>query len=159
MIVQITLARNEKPLIKELLPLWKKYVDGFVFLIDDRTTDDTIKYLEQVKVQYNILEILHLNLTDNNKKYPIETDIRQLLFDTAKKYSNKIICLDADEYLDGNLTKAELESLLDNSPNTLYHLKWVQYTSCNTVRIDGPWGNNFKDRIGNYIEDYKFDFA
>ncbi len=41
MIVQITVARNEKPLIEELFPLWDKYVDGFVFLIDKRTTDDT----------------------------------------------------------------------------------------------------------------------
>ena len=53
MIVQITLARNEKPLIKELLPLWKKYVDGFVFLIDDRTTDDTIKYRKHLKFSKN----------------------------------------------------------------------------------------------------------
>ena len=36
MIVQITLARNEKSLIKELFPLWDKYVDGFIFLIDIR---------------------------------------------------------------------------------------------------------------------------
>ena len=116
MIVQITLARNEKPLIEELFPLWSKYVDGFVFLIDKRTTDDT-----------------------------------------ARKYSNKIICLDADEYLDGSLTKNELEDILDKSPNTLYHLKWVQYTSCNTIRVDGPWGNNFKDRIGIYEGDHKFN--
>jgi hypothetical protein len=159
MIVQITLARNEKPLIEELLPLWRKYVDGFVFLIDKRTTDDTIKYLNKVKDKYNILEILETNPTGDGTQCPIETDYRQLLFDTAKKYSNKIICLDADEYLDGNLTKKELEDLLDDSPNTLYHLKWVQYTSCNTVRVDGPWGNNLKDRIGNYVGEHKFNFA
>ena len=157
MIIQITLARNEKSLIKELFPLWDKYVDGFIFLIDKRTTDDTIEYLNKVKDKYNVLEILETNHTEDEIKCPIETDYRQLLFDTAKKYSNKIICLDADEYLDGNLSKNELEEILDKNPNTLYHLKWIQYTSCNTVRIDGPWKDNLKDRIGNYIDDCKFN--
>ena len=157
MIVQITLARNEKTLIKELFPLWKKYADGFVFLIDKRTTDDTIQYLNKVKKQYNVLEILEVDPTMNNSKCPIETDYRQLLFNTAKKYSNKIICLDADEYLDGKLNKEQLSDLLERNPNTLFHLNWIQYTSCNTIRVDGPWKNNIKDRIGNYIEDCMFN--
>ena len=157
MIIQITVARNEKPLIEELFPLWDKYVDGFVFLIDKRTTDNTIEYLNKVKDKYNILEILETNPTGDGTKCPIETDYRQLLFDTAKRYSNKIICLDADEYLDGNLSKNELEEILDKNPNTLYHLNWVQYTSCNTIRVDGPWKDNLKDRIGNYIDNCKFN--
>jgi hypothetical protein len=156
MIVQITVARNEKILIEELFPLWDKYVDGFVFLIDKRTTDNTIEYLNKVKDKYNILEILETNPTGDGTKCPIETDYRQLLFDTAKKYSNKIICLDADEYLDGSLSKNELESLLDNHQDTVFHLKWVQYTSVNTIRVDGPWKNNLKDRIGIYNSDCKF---
>jgi hypothetical protein len=44
MIVQITIARNEYVLIKELLPIWKNYADGFVFMLD-RNTDDTRQYL------------------------------------------------------------------------------------------------------------------
>lgn len=150
------MARNESPLIKELLPIWKKYADGFVFLLD-RNTDDTLGYLNSVKDQYNILEILETDPTKGNTECPIETDVRQLLFDTAKKYSNKIICLDADEYLDGSLSKNELESLLDNSRDTVFHLKWVQYTSVNTIRVDGPWKNNLKDRIGVYNSDCKFE--
>ncbi len=31
MIVQITMTRNELFLIKEMLPQWQKYADGFVF--------------------------------------------------------------------------------------------------------------------------------
>ena len=41
------MARNEKPLIKELLPLWAKYADGIIFMLD-RNTDDTLDYLNQV---------------------------------------------------------------------------------------------------------------
>lgn len=155
MIVQVVMARNESSLIKELLPLWKKYADGFVFMLD-RNTDDTFNYLNKVKSQYNILEILEIDPTDNNTKCSIETDIRQLLFNTAKKYSNKIICLDADEYLDGSLSKEELESLLDSNSDTVFHLKWIQYTSVNTIRVDGPWKDNFKDRIGIYNNDCQF---
>ena len=98
MIVQITMTRDECFLIKELLPLWQKYTDGFIFMVDSRTMDDTRDFLEQNKKKYNILEVF--DYTWNlSKPDSIETDGRQKLFDTAFKYSNKIICLDSDEYL------------------------------------------------------------
>jgi hypothetical protein len=139
MIIQIAQLRNELPLIKELLPLWTKYADGFIFLLDTNT-DDTLEYLKEVKEQFNILEILIF--TESADSVKMETDNRQLLFDTAKKYSNSIICLDADEYFDGTMSKEELEKLLEENPNTVFHLQWVQYTSANTIRVDGPWKNN-----------------
>ena len=156
MMVQITMARDEMVLIKELLPIWKKFADGFVFCLDS-TTDGTKEYLESVKEKYNILEIIENQQSDNN--LPIETDIRQRLFDTAMKYSNKIICLDADEYLDGTINKQQLESLLDSEKGVVYHLQWIQYTSKNSIRTDGPWKVNFKDRIGSYNGPAKFDWA
>ena len=156
MIVQITMVKNELLLIKELLPIWSSYTDGFVFLVDS-STDGTEEYLKSVSEKYNILEILVHDPKNNELR--IETDIRQRLFDTAKKYSNNIICLDADEYLDGIMTKQELESLLTNSEDTVFHLQWIQYTSVNSIRVDGPWKNNYKDRIGSYKNDYKFSFA
>lgn len=141
------MVRNELPLIKQLLPIWKKYVDGFIFMLDTNI-DKTKSYLESVKLEYNILEVLENNQSDD--QLTVETDIRQRLFDCALKYTTKIICLDADEYIDGIGSKKDLEDLLDKNPNTLFHLKWNQYTSCNTIRIDGPWKNNYKDRIGVY---------
>jgi hypothetical protein len=152
MIVQISMVRNEYTLIKELLPIWKTYTDGFVFMLD-KNTDNTLEYLEYVKDKFNILDILQVN--EPESKLPIETDKRQLLFDTARKYSNKIICLDADEYLDGEMTKEELSITLDNNPDTLFLLQWVQYTSANTIRIDEPWTYNLKDRVGSYVQDAK----
>lgn len=156
MIVQITRARDELVLIKELLPIWKKFADGFVFCLDT-TTDGTKEYLESVKDQYNILGIIDHLQTD--EKLDVETDSRQRLFDEAMKYSNKIICLDADEYLDGTITKQQLENLLDNEKGVVYHLQWVQYTGKNSIRVDGPWKMNFKDRIGCYNGNAKFDWA
>jgi hypothetical protein len=156
MIVQISLVRNELPLIKELLPIWKQYCDGFVFMLD-KNTDGTAEYLQLVKDEYNILEVLFSNTSET--ELSVETNIRQRLFDTARKYSNKIICLDADEYLDGTITKTELEDLLDSNPDTVFHLRWVQYTSINTIRVDGPWGENYKDRIGSYTNDCRFSYA
>jgi hypothetical protein len=147
MIVQISMVRNELPLIKQLLPIWKKYVDGFIFMLDTNT-DQTKSYLKSVSSEYNILEVLENTQFEN--ELTIETDIRQRLFDSALKYTNKIICLDADEYIDGIGSKKDLEELLDKNPNTRFHLKWNQYTSCNTIRIDGPWDNNYKERIGVY---------
>lgn len=153
MIVQIAQLRNELPLIKELLPIWTKYADGFIFLLDTNT-DATLEYLAEVKEQFNILEIL--TYTESTDAVKMETDNRQLLFDTAKKYSNRIICLDADEYFDGTMSKEKLEDLLEKNPNTVFHLQWVQYTSANTIRVDGPWKNNYKDRIGNYNKPCSF---
>lgn len=146
--------RNELLLIKQLLPIWKKYADGFVFMLDN-TDDGSEEYLNEVKEEYNILEIININI-DVSRELNFETNNRQRLFDAGLKYSDKIICLDADEYLDGTFTKSELEDLLDNNPNTLFYLRWVQYTSINTIRTDGPWNVNFKDRIGKYTTPHQF---
>jgi hypothetical protein len=154
MIVQISMVRNELHLIKELLPIWSKYVDGFVFMCDT-CTDGTVDYLNSVKDQFNILEVLE-ELQNPDDNLWMETNTRGRLFETAKRYTNKIICLDADEYLDGQLTKQELNDILSENEDTTFYLQWIQYTSCNTIRIDGPWKNNLKDRIGNYSSECNF---
>jgi hypothetical protein len=155
-IIQVTLLRNELTLIKHMLPLWNEYVDGFVFMLD-RNTDSTKDYLEQVREQYNVLEVLESNGGDD--QLSVETNIRQQLFDAGRKYANHIICLDADEYLDGEYTKQDLKQILNNNPDTIFHLRWVQYTSINTIRVDGPWLNNFKDRIGTYTKACYYQYA
>lgn len=155
MIVQITITRNESFLIKEMLPQWIKYSDAFIFMLD-RCDDETYDYLNRNKEKYNILEILTSDVDENNLNTQIESNIRQRLFDTARKYSKKIICLDTDEYLDGTISKDELNNILENSNDTLFHLQWIQYTSKNTIRIDGPWKYNLKDRIGSYNSDITY---
>ena len=156
MIVQVTQLRDELPLIKSLLPIWKKYADGFVFRCHD-TSDGTIEFLESVKDQYNILEIMDV-ITDKTKLL-VETDGRQELFNTAHKFTKSIICLDADEYLDGTMSKLELEAHLNDNQDTTFLLQWIQYTGRNTIRVDGPWRVNFKDRIGEYTSWRKFNYA
>lgn len=159
MIVQITRTKNECFLLKELLPIWSKYADGFVFY-DDGSTDDTVEFLEANKERYNILEIQKGDPhEDYVKKLKIETEERQPLYDAALKYSKKIICCDSDEYLDGIMSKQELESILDSEKDTIFYLKWVQYTDKNQIRVDGPWNNNFKVRVGSYIDRGDFGVA
>jgi len=155
MIVQITMVKNELPLLKVMLPIWKKFADGFIFL-SDTSTDGSVEYLNSIKEEFNILEVLEYTESEELK---IETDNRQLLFDCGRKYSDNIICLAADEYLDGQLNKSDLEYILQSNQNTLFNLRWVQYTSMNTIRIDGPWLNNYKDRIGNYNKPCSFQHA
>jgi len=147
MIVQITRTRDELFLIKEMLPLWQKYADGFVFM-DDRSTDGTYEFLMENKDKYNILSVIKNEITDEDLS--IESNERQRLFDEAYKHSGKIICLDSDEYLDGLMTKEDLEKTMDEYTDCLFYSQWVQYTSKNQIRVDGPWGQNFKDRIGSY---------
>lgn len=147
MIVQMTRTRNECFLLKELLPVWQRYADGFVF-ISDSSTDDTLEFLQQNKQKYNILEILESNTDVSLDEY--ETNCRQKLFDAAVKYSNKIICMDSDEYLDGFATKQQLESVLDSHPNTTLMLQWIQYTSKTSRRVDSFWRDVFHDRVGNF---------
>lgn len=142
----MTMTRNELFLIKEMLPVWKRYADGFVFLVDS-SDDGTYEYLIENKEKYNILNVLKF---DRSNEIVIESDIRQRLFDEAFKYSGNIICLDTDEYLDGNLSKEQLEQILADRKNTLFHLQWIQYIDADHIRVDGPWGINFKDRVGSY---------
>ena len=89
MIVQITITRDESFLLKEMLPVWQKYADGFVFLVDSETTDNTRELLENNKQKYNILEIIEF---DKHKVNPKEMEgiVRQTVFDAARKYTNKI---------------------------------------------------------------------
>lgn len=154
MIVQVTLTKDECFLIKEMMPLWKKYADAFVFMVNDGTTDDTVAYLKSIKDQYNILEII-----ENEPPVTtvgLESTIRQKLFDAARKYSNKIICMDTDEYLDGAISKETLERFLDEHTNTTFYLQWIQYANKTQRRIDGPWYSVFHDRIGNYPVDAQY---
>ncbi len=155
MIVQITATKDECFLIKELLPVWQNYTDGFVFMVDKSTTDDTVEYLQKNKEKYNILEIIEHDWDSANPDER-ETYARQKMFDVAYKYSNKIICLDTDEYLDGTLSKKELDRKLESETNTLFLLRWVQYTNKNEIRVDGPWANNFKDRLGSFSYNAQF---
>ena len=146
MIVQITITRNELFLIKEMMPLWAKYSDGFIFMLD-RCDDGTYEYLMENKEKYNILNILYTDYTD---VYNEESSTRQRLYDEAFKHSGNIICLDTDEYLDGYITKQELEQILNNNKDMLIHLQWIQYTDKNQIRTDGPWKFNLKDRVASY---------
>lgn len=150
MIVQITITRDECFLLKEMLPIWQKYTDGFVFMVDCRTTDNTRDFLEKNKEKYNILEIIEWHW--DSDPHEQETHARQTLFDAGRKYSNKIICLDTDEYLDGSATKEQLEKILDNNPDTLFYMQWIQYTGKKQKRVDSVWRNVFHDRVGSYIE-------
>jgi len=156
MIVQITMTKNECFLLKEMLEVWKNYADAFIFF-DDGSTDETYDFLMHNKEKYNILKVLRNE--QKNEELWIETNNRQLLYDEALKYSNKIICMDSDEYLDGNMTKEQLEDLLDKNPDTTFNLDWIQYTSQNEIRVDGPWKVNTKDRIGSYSTRAFFQFA
>mgnify|MGYP003671779127 CR=1 FL=1 len=115
MIVQITQTRNELYLIKEMLPLWQKYADGFVFL-DDHSDDGTSEFLEEHKDEYNILAVLKTE--GPGAATYAESGGRQRLFDEALKHSGK-----------------------------------------DRIRVDGPWRENYKDRIGSYSKPTKFKDA
>lgn len=153
MIVQITLTRNELYLIKEMLPQWQKYADAFVFMVD-RSTDGTYEFLMENKEKYNILEVLTTGFEDGD--LDMETDVRQRLYDEAYKHSGKIVCLDTDEYIDGTLTKEQLENVLEEYKNCVFKAPWIQYTSKNTHRVDGVWRGNYHERIGSYENKAQF---
>jgi hypothetical protein len=141
------MTKNEAFLLKEMLPIWQRYADAFIFM-NDGSTDETNEFLMENKEKFNILSILNTNRNDND--LAIESDMRQKLFDEAFKYSGKIICMDSDEYLDGNLNKEQLNYILDTYKNTLFHLNWIQYVSNDEIRVDDKWKDHLADRIGSY---------
>lgn len=147
MIVQITITRNELFMLKEMLPIWQKYADAFVFM-DDCCTDGTYEFLMENASKYNILAVLKSDRS--NEHLMVESNVRQRLFDEAYKHSGKIICLDTDEYLDGEINKEQLKELLENNIDTLFYTNWIQYTGKNEIRVDGKWEVHPVDRIGSY---------
>ena len=149
MIVQITITRNELFLIKEMLPLWQKYADAFVFM-DDNSTDGTYEYLMENKDKFNILSVMKSGMNRDDISTQIESEVRQRLYDEAFKYSGNIICLDTDEYIDGQLNKEQLNQIMNNNKDMLFHMRWIQYTGENEIRTDGPWKVNYKDRVASY---------
>lgn len=153
MIVQITMTKNEVFLLKEMLPIWQRYADAFVFM-DDGSNDGTYEFLTENKEKYNILSILRTNREDSG--FFMESNIRQQLFDEALKHSGKIVCLDSDEYLDGTLSKEQLNEILDTHKNTLFHLNWIQYVGVDEIRVDDKWRDHLADRIGSYTTNTKF---
>ena len=147
MIVQITMTRDELFLIKEMLPIWQKYADGFVFLVDS-CTDRTYEYLKENAEKYNILSVLKIERED--KKLYMESEVRQMLFDEAFKFSGNIVCLDSDEYFDGTISKDQLKDILRSNKDTLFYTQWIQYIGAKEIRTDGKWANHPVDRIGSY---------
>jgi hypothetical protein len=150
MIVQMTRTRDELFLLKEMLPLWRRHADGFVFL-DDSSTDGTYEYLKENSEKYNIIEVLRTNRCDD--VLDIESNDRQMLYDLAYQKSQNLMCLDSDEYLDGQMTKEQLENLLQENKGYLLELLWIQYVNEKQVRVDGPWGQAWSpDRVGSYTQ-------
>lgn len=156
--VQITITRDELFLIKEMMPQWQKYADGFVFMVDS-CTDGTYEYLMDNRKEFNILSVIESNIDRDNASKNIESNARQILYDEALKHSGNILCLDTDEYFDGLLSKSELEDILNNNKDILIHSRWIQYTDKNQIRTDGPWRVNYKDRIGSYSKRWLFKHA
>jgi hypothetical protein len=147
-IVQIVRTRDELYLIKEMLPIWQKYADAFIFM-DDCSIDGTYEFLTENAAKFNILKVMRVDRVEG-EELPIESEYRQQLYDEALKYSHKIICLDCDEYLDGTMNKQQLNEMLDANPDTLFYSLWIQYTGKNEVRIDGKWASHPVDRVGSY---------
>jgi hypothetical protein len=146
----MTMTRNELFLLKEMLPIWRKYADGFVFL-DDSSTDGTYEYLKANTKEYNIIEVLQTKRSDSDLW--IESNDRQMLYDLAYQKSQNLMCLDSDEYLDGQMTKEQLENLLQENKGYLLELLWIQYVNEKQVRVDGPWGQAWSpDRVGSYTQ-------
>lgn len=147
MIVQITQTRSELFLIKELLPVWQRYADGFVFY-DDASDDGTYEFLMDNRKEYNILNVIKSGRHED--KLDFESNNRQKLYDEALKFSGNIVCLDTDEYIDGLVGKKQLEEVMESKKDTLFHSHWIQYTGKSEYRVDGPWKVNWMDRIGSY---------
>lgn len=147
------MTKNELFLLKEMLPIWKRYADGFVFM-DDGSTDGTYEFLVENKEKYNILSILKTNRKDTD--FFMESNIRQELFDEGFKYSDKILCLDSDEYLDGYIEKQQLDEIMESNKGTLFHLDWIQYIDKNEIRVDDKWRDHLADRVASYSNHAKF---
>ncbi len=149
------MTRDELFLLEEMMPIWKEYVSGFVFMVDN-ATDGTYEFLMDNREKYNIHSVLETNLGDDD--FRMESVIRQRLYDEGLKYGSKIICLDTDEYLDGSASPESISEFLGQHPDVTFLLSWVQYADKNNIRVDPPWNPlpQRLDRICNYTSRIEF---
>ena len=139
MILQLTKLIHSKYFIEQLIPLWKEYADGFIFY-DELLNDELYNYLVQNKEKFNILDIIRPSTSQKT----ILDNIDHILFKSGLKYTNNILVLDSNEYIDGNISKDELNEIFKKNNNSKIYIKSLQYTSCNTIRTNIPWRDTFK---------------
>lgn len=121
-LVSISTIKNEADIIESFIRYHTKIFD-LMIILDNGSTDDTIKILEELMKEELPFVLLH----DTDRYFEIHDKYRCLLKKSINEYDADIICpLDADEFIssnDGNPRKI-IEKI---PPKSFYTAKWKTF--------------------------------
>lgn len=122
--------------LKRVLEAAKKYADSFV-IIDDASTDDT------VKVCKDVLKDKKLTIIENKvSMFANEYKLRKLQWEqTIKENPDWILFLDADEEFESSINE-KIKYLMDNNDVDAYCFRLFDMWNENQYREDELWRND-----------------
>lgn len=147
-LVSISTIKNEADIIESFIRYHAAIFD-LMIILDNGSTDDTLKILEELKKEDLPFVLLH----DTDRYFEINKKYRRLLKKAINEYDADIICpLDADEFItsdNGNPRKI-IEKI---PPKSFYTAKWKTFVPTK----DDDVNERFVPKRIQYVRDESFE--
>ena len=119
-IFSISMVKNEADVIESFVRYNSNVMDGMIIL-DNGSTDDTLKILKQLKDEGLPIIIFE----DTDREHEQAAKMSKLMIKSVEEFQADIVVpLDADEFIISS-NKGNPRNILEKiGPNTYYHVKW-----------------------------------
>ncbi|MDP1552202.1 MAG: glycosyltransferase family 2 protein [Methanobacteriaceae archaeon] len=122
-IFSISMAKNEMDIIESFVRYNSNILDGMIIL-DNGSTDDTLKILKQLQKEGLLIIILE----DEDREFNQAFKMNKLLIKAVEEFNADIIVpLDADEFLISTTGENPRHILEKIEPHSFYHVPWKTY--------------------------------